>query len=128
MTETEQIIKSSKCVCLADYEDLAKKVLPPEIYHYISAGADDEVTLKRNVKAYQDIALFPRVLRDGSKATLTTSLWGKECSMPFGFAPWAMNKITNKKLAEKGPAKIAAKYNLPYILSTLSNTHPKEIT
>ncbi len=45
--------------------------------------------------------------------------------MPVGFAPWAMNKIANKELGEKGPAKIAAKLNLPYILSTLTNTSLK---
>lgn len=29
---------------------------------------------------------------------------------------------------EKAPTKIAAKYGIPYILSTLSNVHPKQIT
>jgi isopentenyl diphosphate isomerase/L-lactate dehydrogenase-like FMN-dependent dehydrogenase len=72
--------------------------------------------------------LFPRILRDGHGVDIKTHLFGKECSAPIGFAPWAMNIIMNKNLGEKGPSKVAGKYSLPYILSTLSNTHPKEIT
>jgi isopentenyl diphosphate isomerase/L-lactate dehydrogenase-like FMN-dependent dehydrogenase len=35
------------------------------------------------------------VLRDGFKIDLKTTLFGKTCEMPLGFAPWAMNKIVN---------------------------------
>lgn len=48
--------------------------------------------------------------------------------MPLGFAPWAMNKLTHSELGEIGSAKVAAKYQLAYIISTLTNTHPKQIT
>lgn len=56
---------------------------------------------------------------------LNVTLFGKKCGMPLGFAPWAMNKLTHSNLGEKGSAKIAAKYQLAYVLSTLTNTHPK---
>ena len=46
--------------------------------------------------------------------------------MPLGFAPWAMNKIVHKN-GEKATAKVAAKNNLAYILSTLTNIHPNQI-
>jgi isopentenyl diphosphate isomerase/L-lactate dehydrogenase-like FMN-dependent dehydrogenase len=36
--------------------------------------------------------------------------------------------IMNKDVGEKGPARVAATHQLPYILSTLTNTHPKTIT
>jgi isopentenyl diphosphate isomerase/L-lactate dehydrogenase-like FMN-dependent dehydrogenase len=58
-------VKSVKCVCLEDYRNLAKKVLPLETFTYIDSGADDEVTVQNNVKAFQKIVFFPRILRDG---------------------------------------------------------------
>jgi isopentenyl diphosphate isomerase/L-lactate dehydrogenase-like FMN-dependent dehydrogenase len=44
--------------------------------------------------------------------------------MPIGFAPWAMNKMVHH-LGEAATAKIAGKHNLPFIISTLTNVHPK---
>ena len=47
--------------------------------------------------------------------------------MPVGFAPWAMNKIVHWE-GEAATAKVASKNVLPFILSTLTNVHPKQIT
>lgn len=58
-------VKNIKCVCLEDYRSLAQKVLPLETFTYIDSGADDEVTIQNNIKAFQKIVLLPRVLRDG---------------------------------------------------------------
>lgn len=68
--------------------------------------------------------LLPRVLRDGEGICLKTSLFGKSLSMPVGFAPWAMNKIVHWE-GEAATAKVASKNVLPFILSTLTNVHPK---
>jgi isopentenyl diphosphate isomerase/L-lactate dehydrogenase-like FMN-dependent dehydrogenase len=103
-------------------------VLPPEIYYYVDEGADDEITVEQNEKAFGRILMMPRVLRKSCGTDLRTELFGRGCSAPLGFAPWAMNMIMNRGVGEIGPAKVAGAHQLPYILSSLTNTHPKDIT
>ena len=86
----------STCVCVEDYRTLAKTKLPKDVFAYIDSGSDDEVTKKQNHRAFGRLVMIPRVLRDATKVDLETELFGKKCSMPFGFAPWAMNQIVHK--------------------------------
>ena len=37
------------CYNYKDFRNLAKKKLPSPIFHYIDGGADDEITLNRNM-------------------------------------------------------------------------------
>ena len=65
--------------------------------------------------------MIPRVLRNADNFNFESELFGKKCSAPFGFAPWAMNKIVHPN-GELIPAKVAGEHHLGYILSTLTNT------
>lgn len=40
-------------VCVDDFEQYASHHLPKNAYDYYRSGADDEVTLKRNVEAFR---------------------------------------------------------------------------
>ena len=55
-------MKIKDCYNSDDFRNLAKKRLPSPIFHYIDGGADDEVTLKRNRKAYETCDLVPNIL------------------------------------------------------------------
>jgi isopentenyl diphosphate isomerase/L-lactate dehydrogenase-like FMN-dependent dehydrogenase len=44
-------------VNVADYQELARAVLPAPTYDYIATGSTDEVTLRDNVAAFQRIRL-----------------------------------------------------------------------
>ena len=46
------------CHNFEDFRKLAKKKLPSPIFHYIDGGADDEITLKRNTKAFEKLSLI----------------------------------------------------------------------
>lgn len=43
---------SGKPVCIADFEQHAKEVLPKSVYDYYRSGADDQQTLADNVAAF----------------------------------------------------------------------------
>ena len=49
------------CFNTEDFRKLAKKKLPFPVFHYIDGAADDEVTLKRNTQAFEDVDLVPNV-------------------------------------------------------------------
>ena len=52
---------------VADFEEMARRLLPPAHWGYMASGSDDDATLKMNVEAYKRIGLKPRRLVDVSK-------------------------------------------------------------
>src|SRR5262245_29304788 len=64
-----------RVVNLFEYERLAKAHLTPMAYDYYASGAMDEITVKANHRAYDDISLRYRVLAGvGTRDTSTTVL------------------------------------------------------
>ena len=49
----------SQCSNVDDLRDLARRRLPGPIFHYIDGAADDEVTYRRNTRAFEDYDLCP---------------------------------------------------------------------
>ena len=71
------------CYNFDDFRKLAKKKLPSPIFHYIDGGADDEITLKRNTKSFDDCDLVPNILASVGKPDLSTTIFGKKIDMPL---------------------------------------------
>lgn len=46
----------AKPVCVGDFEEQARKVLPKYAYDFYASGANDELTLKENCRAYSRYA------------------------------------------------------------------------
>lgn len=82
---------------LDDYEQHAKSLLPKAYYDYYASGACDEVSLRLNREAYQQILLAPRVLRDVSHVSLQTTLNNKVLSHPICIAPTAFHGLAHQQ-------------------------------
>ena len=50
------------CQNFHDFRELARRRLPGPIFNYIDGGADDETTLRRNTRAFEECDLVPSVL------------------------------------------------------------------
>ncbi len=70
-----------------EYEDLARTLLRPEDYDHIAGGATDELTLQRTRRAFDSLALRPRMLQDISNMDLSTTVLGSTVSFPVFMAP-----------------------------------------
>ena len=81
------------CHNFKDFRKLAKKKLPSPIFHYIDGGADDEITLKRNTKSFDDCDLVPNILASVGKPDLSTTIFGKKIDMPIFLSPCAMQRL-----------------------------------
>ncbi|XP_029292970.1 2-Hydroxyacid oxidase 1 [Cottoperca gobio] len=86
---------SGQRVCVSDFEEEAKKVLPKAVYDYYRSGADEQNTLADNVAAFNRWHLIPRVLRDVSTVDLSISLLGQKLSMPICVAATAMQRMAH---------------------------------
>ncbi len=113
----------------ASVEDLrrvAKRRLPGGVFDYIDGGAEDELALDRNSRAYQEIRFNPRVLRDVSKIDTGTTLLGKPIPLPLVLAPTGFTRIADPQ-GELAVARAAAKVGVPYALSTMGTRSIEEV-
>ena len=108
-----------------DAETLARGRLPADVYDFVAGGAEDEVTLGRNQRAFQRRALLPAVLRDVANVDARVSLWGCELSTPILVAPMGGHSMVHHG-AEMATAAGAAAAGVGTITSTVSST-PLEI-
>ena len=115
------------CHNFEDFRKLAKKKLPSPIFHYIDGGADDEITLKRNTKAFEKCDLIPNVLAGVDKPDLSTTIFGRKIDMPIFLSPTAMQRLYDPE-GDKASARAAEKFGTMYGMSTMATTSIEEIS
>lgn len=108
----------ARCGNVADLRVIAKRKLPGGVFDYIDGGAEDEISLDRNTSAYADIELHPNVLCDVADIDTSTELLGVERQTPIVLAPTGFTRIAHSA-GELAVARAAARYEMPYALSTL---------
>jgi 4-hydroxymandelate oxidase len=108
-----------------DYEELARQKLSRPFFDYVAGGADDEVTLHRNREAFERIELRPRALMDVSNVDLSTTVLGREVTMPVLLAPVALQRLAHSE-GEVASARAAAKAGTIMALSTMASATIEE--
>lgn len=107
-------------ISLYDLEAHAEKALPRSVWDFIASGAQDELTLNRNRKAFDDILLRPRFLVDVLERDLRTTVLGQEISFPVMLAPTGSQAQAHAD-GEMATAKAAGGAGTLMALSTPSN-------
>jgi L-lactate dehydrogenase (cytochrome) len=116
----------SRCANVDDLRAAAKRRLPGGVFDYIDGAAEDEITIARNGRAFRDVGLAPRVLRDVSKIDLSTTLLGRPIPAPLALAPTGFTRIADPQ-GELAVARAAAQRGLIYTLSTLATRSIEEV-
>ena len=101
-------------------------MLPADVFAYYAAGAGAEVTLTRETRAWDDVLLQPRVLRDVSGTTTTTQVLGQPVSVPVLVAPTAAQRLAHPA-GEVGVALAARGAGSLMVLSMRSSTPVEEV-
>ncbi|XP_070566189.1 2-Hydroxyacid oxidase 2-like isoform X1 [Ptychodera flava] len=117
---------SRRLVCLDDFEARAKEILPLPVWAYYSSGADEEITLRENRKAYRRYWLKPRVLRDVSAIDIATTVLGERITMPICISPTAFHGMAHPE-AEIATCKAVAEMNTIMIMSNMSNNSLEDL-
>ena len=117
----------SKCNNINDFRKLAKSKLPFPIFHYIDGGADDETTLQRNTKSFEDCDLVPNVLRGVENIDLSIKLLGKKIDLPFFLSPTALQRLFHYE-GEMAVGQAAESFNTFFGISSLSTVSASEIS
>jgi 4-hydroxymandelate oxidase len=107
----------TRLVNLADFEQLAKRILPKDVFDHASGGADDEFTLAENIAAFRRLKLLPRMLRDVTCRDLSTTALGEHIGFPVIVAPVACLRRFHPE-GELAAARAAANAGTICALST----------
>jgi L-lactate dehydrogenase (cytochrome) len=113
-------------VNIEDFRRAAQRRLPRSVFEYIDGGAEGEVTLRENARAYEDISFHPRSAVDTPSPDLGTTVLGTPIAMPVILAPVGSSRMFWPR-GEAVAAAVAGEAGTIYSLSTLSGTRLEEV-
>ncbi|MFI7452949.1 alpha-hydroxy-acid oxidizing protein [Nonomuraea sp. NPDC049714] len=106
-----------------DYATLERRAvaaLDPSLLSYIAGGAGDEATQRRNVDAFAQWGLVPRMLVGASDRDLSVTAWGHTFPTPVFMAPVGVaGLVTPDRHGDIAIAQAAAATGVPAMFSTL---------
>jgi L-lactate dehydrogenase (cytochrome) len=109
-----------------DARSAAQKILPRLLFDYIDSGAEDELTLARNVSDFQRIQLRPRIGVWVPKPDLSTTVLGSAVDLPVLTAPCGAMRLTHPD-GDIGVAQGAAAAGTVHIAPSASGFTMEEI-
>jgi len=113
-------------VNIEDLRRIAKRRLPRVVFDYIDGGADAELTLRANSRAFEDVTFRPRCAVATSTCDLRTTVLGTSLSMPLILAPIGSSRLFYPR-GEEVAARAAGATGIAYTLSTLSGCALEEV-
>ena len=119
-------LQPPEVVNIRDLRRLARKRLPKAVFDYIDGGAEGEVTLRANVRAFEDILFRPRNAVKVERPDLRTTVLGCELSLPLILAPLGFTRLFHPD-GERGAAQAAGAAGIAYCLSSFSGYPVDEI-
>jgi len=118
--------RCARAVNIADLRLLARRRLPRAAFDYIDGGAEAEVTLRENSRAFEDVVLRPRSAVVTSQTDLGTTVLGQDLALPVLLAPVGSCRMFYPR-GEAVAARAAGAAGTAYVLSTLSGTRLEEV-
>ncbi len=115
-----------KAASIEDLRKMARRRLPGGVFDYIDGGAEDEVAMDRNTRAFREMEFVPRVLRDMGSVDTTGPILGREVPFPLILAPTGFTRIAHP-CGELAAARAAERAGLPYSLSTMGTRSVEEV-
>ena len=110
-------MENNNLVTLKDYEEASYKKMSKELHDYVRAGAQDEITLRRNRQALDDILVNPRIFQDIDPRNLSTNALGTKIDIPIMLTP-AGGQLHMHSDGELGAARAANRSGTIYSTPT----------
>jgi isopentenyl diphosphate isomerase/L-lactate dehydrogenase-like FMN-dependent dehydrogenase len=119
MAAANRTLSSSKIVNIEDLRRQAQRRLPRAVFDYLDGGAEAELTLAENCRAFRDLLFRPRGAVAIVDCDLKTRVLGHELSFPAMLAPVGYSRLMHPD-GEIAAARAAGQAGTGYILSTIS--------
>jgi L-lactate dehydrogenase (cytochrome) len=119
MTPQSTALASPRVINIEDLRQIARRRLPRPVFDYLDGGAENEVTLRENPRAFQDIILRPRSAVAFQQCSLAARVLTHDLAFPAMLAPVGYSRLMHPG-GEVVAAKAAGEAGTGYILSTIS--------
>jgi L-lactate dehydrogenase (cytochrome) len=111
----------SACHDIADLRATGRRLTPRPVFDYVDGGADEELSVHANTKAFRRWRFQPRTLVNVSDADTSTAFLGSVVPLPLALAPTGYTRMMHPD-GEIAAARAAQRHGLPYTLSTMATT------
>ena len=119
-------LSASRVVNIADLRRMAERRVPRAVFDYLDGGADGEITLRENCRAFEEIIFRPRQAVAMESCDLRTKVLGTEISFPAMLAPVGYSRLMHPE-GEVAAARAAGEAGTGYILSTISGHRLEDV-
>jgi isopentenyl diphosphate isomerase/L-lactate dehydrogenase-like FMN-dependent dehydrogenase len=126
MTKPSRAVASPRVVSIEDFRPLARRRLPKAVFDYLDGGAEGEVTLRENCRAFHDVTFRPRHAVAVPHCDLRTRVLGFDLSFPALLAPVGYSRLMHPG-GEVAAARAAGAAGTAYILSTISGHRLEDV-
>lgn len=113
-------------VNLGDVRQMARHRLPKFVFDFVDGGAEDEVTLNANRRAFREISFDSHVLVDVSERDMSTNVFGVPVKIPVLLAPAGSHRLMCRE-GELAAARAAGHEGTIFALSTVSSYSIEEV-
>ena len=116
----------SACHDIDDLRATGRRLIPRPVFDYVDGGADQEVSLRANTRAFRQFRFQPRTLVNVSEPDTSAAFLGSVTPLPLALAPTGYTRMMHPA-GESGAARAAGRHGLPYTLSTMANTTIEDV-
>jgi L-lactate dehydrogenase (cytochrome) len=115
-----------RVINIEDLRAAAKRRLPRVVFDYIDGGAEDELTLRANRRAFEVVTFRPLCAVATPACDLRTTVLGTSLPMPLILAPVGSSRLMYPR-GEEAAAGAAGTAGIAYTLSTLSGCRLEDV-
>jgi len=115
-----------QALTVMDFEEAARRVLPPAHWGYMASGVDDDATNRANRDGFAHFRLRPRRLVDVSTVDLRTEVFGTMWAAPIFLCPIGGQKMFHAE-GEIAVARAAASRQTTQVLSTATSIPVEDV-
>jgi L-lactate dehydrogenase (cytochrome) len=119
-------VNPSRAVNIEDLRRIAKRRVPRVVFDYLDGGAEGEVTLRENCRAFEEIRFRPWQAVAFPKCDMAVHVLGTEISFPAMLAPVGYSRLMHPG-GEVVAAQAAGEAGTGYILSTISGHRLEDV-
>jgi isopentenyl diphosphate isomerase/L-lactate dehydrogenase-like FMN-dependent dehydrogenase len=112
-------LRSPNIINIEDLRRSARRRLPRVVFDYLDGGAESEITLRENCRAFEEITFRPRFGVAVGKCDLSTRVLSQSISFPALLAPIGYSRLMHPG-GEVAVASAAGRAGTGCILSTIS--------
>ena len=93
MNRATRRVASPHVVSIEDFRPLAQRKSPRVVFDYLDGGAEGEVTLRENCRAFQEVTFRPRHAVVVPHCDLSTRVLGFDFALPAQLAPVGYSRL-----------------------------------